>query len=205
MPVTQIISLADAKTKLGVTGTGADPQIQDLVDGLTPVVEYLTGPVLSVDVDEWYDGGDWQIQTLKAPIVAVASVTETFGANVVRTLTEQPLDGATPVDAYGFTVDLETGLITRRVSGIAAPFAIGRRNVHIVYTAGRAAVPANIRLGMLELVRVNWQQAEQGGRPAFRNTSSAYDDEPGEFMLGFLVPNRVADMLAPSRTTWGIA
>ena len=67
MPVTELVTLADAKTKLGVTGTARDGEIQDLVDGLTPVVESYTGPVISVDCDEWHDGGNWQIQTMRAP------------------------------------------------------------------------------------------------------------------------------------------
>ena len=51
---------------------------------------------------------------------------------------------------------------------------------------------------------MNWQETEQGGRPAFNNSEAMYD-EPAQVTLGYLVPNRVAEMLAPSRSSWGIA
>jgi hypothetical protein len=53
----------------------------------------------------------------------VQSVSESYG-NFVRTLTAQPLDGST-FDAYGYTIDLVDGILTRRVSGQVGVFTPG--------------------------------------------------------------------------------
>lgn len=181
-------------------------EIQHFIDAIQPVVEGIAGAVASAPYDEWHDGGTPLILALHPPIMSITSVTETFGANVIRTLTPQALDGVTPVDAYGYTFDAESGEITRRVSGIAAPFAMGRRNVHLVYTAGRSSTPENVRLGALELIRINWQPQQGGNRPGY-SAGSGVDDMPvdGSWRMGFFVPNRVMEILAPSRHSWGVA
>lgn len=204
-----IITLADVAAHLNWTSDQQSRyamEAQGFIDGATPVVESIVGPVDSASYDEWYDGGAPILLTLHAPILSITSVTETFGSNVIRTLTYQPLDGISSVDAYGYTWDAETGEITRRVSGMAAPFALGRRNIHVIYSAGRAVIPGNIRLGMLELVRLTWWRSQQGGnRPGF--VASPGDTAPteGEWRMGFFLPNAVMEMLSPSRHGFGIA
>lgn len=180
-------------------------EMATFISAVTPVVEDITGPVVSRQFDEWYDGGSPIIVLDNTPVTQVTTVTETFGANVIRTLTLQQLDGQTPVDAYGYTIDLVTGTLVRRVSGMSGPFARGRRNVHVVYTAGYGAattnVPANIRLGALELIRVNWQPQQGGNRPPM----GVIDPQVGDSMrLGFFVPNRVMELLSPTRGSYGI-
>jgi hypothetical protein len=73
------------------------------------------------------------------------------------------------------------------------------------YTAGYAAVPQNVRLGTLELLRVNWQQTQQGGRPQYGSGGFGADDLVGYQVLGYFVPNRVRELLAPSRRAPSIA
>jgi hypothetical protein len=175
---------------------------------VTPVIESFTGPIIQRVEDQWYDGGTPIIMLTKAPVVSVASVTETFGANVIRTLIFQPLDGITPVDAFGYTIDLESGALIRRVSGVAAPFAAGRRNVHVVHTVGRTDVPYNVQEGAKELIRINWQPkraASWAGGPLQQQAADAMSVDQGVIRMGFFVPNRVIELLMPSQHAWGIA
>ena len=157
------------------------------------LIEDIVGSLTVTAYDEWYDGGSAVIMLLESPIASIMSVTETFGANVVRTLTLEPIDGATPVNAYGYTADYDTGQLIRRVTGIAAPFALGRRNIHVVYAAGeRGPWRENIRLANLETLRVWWLASQDGNDPA--PLSGAGYDEPAGAMVGELPP-RARQML----------
>ncbi len=157
------------------------------------LIEDIVGSLTVTAYDEWYDGGSAVIMLLESPIASVTSVTETFGANVVRTLTLEPIDGATPVNAYGYTADYDTGQLIRRVTGIAAPFALGRRNIHVVYAAGeRGPWRENIRLANLETLRVWWLASQDGNDPA--PLSGAGYDEPAGALVGELPP-RARQML----------
>ena len=205
---TALVSMAEVKSLLNITlsDTARDEELRGLIAAVTPVIESFTGPIIQRVEDQWYDGGTPIIMLTKAPVVSVASVTETFGANVIRTLIFQPLDGITPVDAFGYTIDLESGALIRRVSGVAAPFAAGRRNVHVVHTVGRTDVPYNVQEGAKELIRINWQPkrgASWAGGPLGQQDTMQVD--PGVMRLGFFVPNRVIELLMPSQHAWGIA
>jgi hypothetical protein len=80
------------------------------------------------------------IRLLQAPVISVTTVVEAYGAGYNRTLTKQPLD-AGAFDAFGYTVDLVDGC-SRVASPGSGPFVGGRRNIHVVYVAGRATIPA---------------------------------------------------------------
>lgn len=209
MATTDLVTISDVADHLNwdtAQQTKYAAEMAGFISAVTAVVEDITGPVVTRDYDEWYDGGSPIIVLDNVPVTAVTTVTETFGANVIRTLTLQQLDGVTPVDAYGYTIDMETGTLVRRVSGMTGPFAGGRRNVHVVYSAGYGAatanVPPNIWLAALELIRVNWQPQQGGNRPAM----GVIDPQVGDSMrLGYFVPNRVMELLAPTHGSYGIA
>ncbi len=202
IPAELIISLADARAALGkVAGdTVKDEDLRSYILAATPIMENLVGPILTQSQDQWYDGGSPIIMLTHVPVVSVASVTETFGANVIRTLIFQPLDGITPVDAFGYTIDLKSGALIRRVSGVAAPFAAGRRNVHVTYLAGRV-LTGNLLLAARLLVRQLWLiSGQQGLRPAMGSPGST-PSAP----VGFAVPNAVIELCQPDVPMPGIA
>jgi len=168
------------------------------------LIEDEVGSLALTTYDEWYDGGAATIMLLESPIASVTSVTETFGANVVRTLTMQPIDGQQAVNAYGYTADYATGQLVRRVTGIAAPFALGRRNVHVVYAAGTAGVwRENYRLANLEQLRIWWLASQDGNNPQ-PLSGAAYDETVQDLHIGGLSP-RVMQMLGRRTRTEGIA
>jgi hypothetical protein len=209
VPVVSLVTVADVADELNWSAaqtTAYTAEVQHFIDAITPVIEGIVGPVSSTPYDEWHDGGYPILLLLHPPVLAITTITEAFGANTVRVLSNQPLDGVSAVDSYGYTADLESGEITRRISGRAAPFTPGRRNIHVVYTAGRSVTPENIRLGALELIRVNWQPQQGGNRPGY-STGAGVDglEVEGAWRMGFFVPNRVMELLAPSRHSWGLA
>jgi hypothetical protein len=149
-----------------------------------------------------FDGGVPTLSPDWLPLVSVQSCTEYYGLSGFA-LTEQPL--GTQMNAFAFTVDYQSGQIQRRTFGGApAQFAVGSKNVKLVYTAGRlGSIPYTIRLGALELIRHLFQQTQQGGRPKFGN--AAMDGDAFSTPMGFALPDRVIELWAPFRRAPGIA
>jgi hypothetical protein len=165
-----------------------DEDLRDLIIDARGVMEDICGPILKRNCDEWHDGGSSQIRLLQAPVISITTVSESYGAGYTRALTEQVLDGGS-FDAFGFTIDKDDGLLTRRVSGTAGVFVGGRRNVHVVYVAGRTTIPGNLRRATRRLVRWLYQTELQGQRPQGQGPEKvAYT--PG----GFAVPIAVVQL-----------
>jgi hypothetical protein len=196
-----IISLVDARLGLGLptAATTKDDDLRSAILGATPIMEDLVGPILSRSCDEWHDGGSASVRLLQAPCLSITTVVESWGT-FTRTLTAQPLDGTT-FDAYGYTVDLNDGILHRRISGQSGIFNPGRRNIHVTYVAGRTVISENILKATRRLVRHFWQQEQQGGRPSIDSPESvAMTTTPS----GFAVPQVVVDLCAGDLRTVGI-
>lgn len=197
---TALVTLAEARAHLNFTAdTSHDTELQGFIDAAQPVVEDIVGPVVNVTLDEWYDGGGMFLSVRRRPIVSVTSVTEYIGTSTY-TLTQV----ATPDLATTYSYSFEpSGRIARRSAGGGLrAFPTGVSNVRVVYVAGRATVPANVRLATLEFIRHNYQLSQQGGRPAFGGGAS----EEGPWTpSGFAVPTRVIELLSPYRRHPSIA
>jgi hypothetical protein len=220
---TAIATIADAKNTIGLdpTSTDKDVILQALIDSMSDVVEYIVGPVRDVTYTEWHKGSVDEIVLRRRPVESVTSVTEVVGV-VSYPLTQQdPITG--PLDAFGFFLMPEEGIIQRTAYGIPSWFAAlpwatqatpgwmaggslrfgtGPGRVQVVYVAGRTTIPAHIKNGLLELVKVHYQQTQQNGRASSRAQQNAED--MGLIVLGYLVPNRVREMLLPSTQARGI-
>lgn len=208
-PATDLVTLADVQAHLNWSDAQAAQYATEValfISSVTTVVEDISGPVVQRTYDEWYSGGTSRLQLNAYPIATISLVTESYGGSVVWTLSEQPLDGNNAGDAYGYTVDYTNGMLVRRASHVAMPFAPGVQNVHVQYTAGMcvdtASVPPNIALGALELIRINWQPQQGGNRPMVGNPELPVADA---LRLGFFVPNRVMEILKPNANRFGIA
>ncbi|PJM98128.1 hypothetical protein CG740_37225 [Streptomyces sp. CB01201] len=202
--VEQLVDLASVKAHLNMNPDDhrQDDELQGFILAAADLARDVVGPVLPETHTEWHNGGtatlslDWQ------PVASVLSVTEYVAASSWL-LTEQPL--GTSTDAYGYTVDLVRGQITRRATGGAVCFPHGIKNVKVVYTAGRSgAVPWSVRLGTLELIRHLWQLTQQGGRTRFGGNALDGADGIG-VPTGFALPQRVIELWAPHRRGPGIA
>lgn len=203
-PVGRIVGLGDIRAHLNIADNDRthDAELLRFSDAVVPVIEGLVGDVVQRQRTERYDGGWSVISTRHRPIMSVEAVIEYRGAIAYQLQQVSSPDLGT---VYSYTWG-EVGRITRRtVGGGVVAFAPGPQAVEVRYTSGFTTVPANIRLGALELIRVNYQQTQQGGRPTYGSSSGGSDDFVGMQMLGFFIPNRVREILAPNRRHPSIA
>ncbi|MER6533014.1 hypothetical protein ABT215_04165 [Streptomyces sp900105755] len=199
----QVVNLASAKAhcKIPASDTTADADLQGFILAAGEQARDVVGPMLPEQHTEWHNGGSPTVTLDWMPVSSVQSVTEYVSAST-WVLTEQPL--GTSTDAYGYTVDLDRGQITRRATGGAVCFPPGIKNVKVIYTAGRSGViPWTVRLGALELIRHLYQLTQQGGRPRFGG--AALDGESGGVPTGFALPARVLELWQPQKRPPGIA
>lgn len=202
--IEQVVDLASVKAHLNMTmsDTRQDDELQGFILAAADLARDVVGPLLPEQHTEWHNGGTTTVTLDWLPVASVASVTEYVSAST-WVLTEQPL--GTSTDAYGYTLDLDRGQITRRATGGAVRFPAGIKNVKVVYTAGRnGAIPWSVRLGSLELIRHLWQLTQQGGRPAFGG-ASLDSGGGGGVPAGFALPNRVLELWKPFKRPPGIA
>lgn len=193
-----IVELDDVKDYLNIPATAHshDGELLRFVAAVTPVVEFIVGPVLpKTYIDERYNGGRTTISLRHRPIISVAEVTEFIGP------TAYPLTQVTSRDQgtiYSYLYDPSGSIIRTDAGGGLRAFPPGADSVQVTYTAGRATIPENIRMGTLELLRVNYQETQQAGGP-FGNNSLGDDGLPSGPSAGFFIPNRVRELLQPSK------
>lgn len=188
-------NLPDAQAK-----TDAN-KIQSLIEAASRIAVDITGPQTVQTFTEWFDGGIATISPTYKPVIQVLGAAEYYGISEFI-LTEQPLGFQT--DAFAFTVDYFTGQITRRTYGGAqAQFAIGSKNVRIIYTAGRAYIPENVQIAVKELVRFWYVHTQTPSGRGGRNSLGGED--LSTVSLGYAIPNFVVEMLQPDWRGPGIA
>jgi uncharacterized phiE125 gp8 family phage protein len=189
VPITAdpIITTTEAKDFLNITSSALDAELSLFINAASQVIVNRIGPVSgSPTVSEWHDGGSPRIVLRQqTPIQSVTSVTESYGT-VTYTLTAVVLDQSPAVTAYGYSVDLDRGLIIRRASGVAVPFAAGTSNVHVTYVAGYATVPEDIKHAAKLLLKHMWD-TQRAGRPGAGPEPTA----------AYTLPRRVEEILAP--------
>lgn len=204
MGVEQVVDLASVKAHLNITvdNPARDAELQGFILAAGELARDVVGPLLPEQHTEFFDGGTSTIVPDWLPLSSAQSVTEFYGLSQFP-LTEQPL-GAQET-AFSFTVDYDTGQITRRTfGGEPARFAAGTKNIKVVYTAARGGpIPWSVRLGSLELIRHLWQLTQQGGLQ--RVGMPAVDAESGRVPTGFAVPQRVRELWQPYKRPPGIA
>ena len=191
-----IVSIGEVKEYLNIQDTdkSRDAKLMRMIRSVAPAIEFITGPVLQrVYQNEVYDGtGPW-ISLRNRPVLEVHSVTEYRGP-IAYPLTQvvTPDQGT----IYSYMFESPGRIVRRTVGGAQTAFPIGAETVFVTYTAGLASVPANISESACELIRAHFQRTQQG-RP--RGGTAGMDDEPGQWILGFYVPNGVHERLAPNR------
>ena len=179
-----IVSLKDAKRHLNVTNDTTDDEIRGFVESVTSIVEGYVGTLFPIEYTETVEANGATVPLQHYPVTEVASIT------AVRS-------GAT-VDPANVDVD-EYGIL-RLTSGQCL-----NGLYRVVYTAGRAILPANWTRAALIILQHMWetQRPRDSRRPPTAMSDEFYgaQDASGRY---YTVPRRAIELLQNDVST-GVA
>ena len=136
---TGIVSLADAKAHLNITSTTHDAEIRTMIDAATEWVEHRIGPVVRRSITTTVTPASDGRLYLEPPVISLTSLTSAYGYTQTFTL------------ASVYT-DLNTGVVHYGYAGSTFSYP-----VTITYVAGRAIVPAAVRLATMMMLKAFWE------------------------------------------------
>ncbi|WP_239404643.1 hypothetical protein [Frankia sp. Cj3] len=183
-----ILSLQDAKDHLDIPGatTTHDSEIQSKLDTITAALErYTGGPIVTRSITERVEAtaGGTALAVRQRPLVAVTSIVD-VASGVATSITD-------------LEIDANAGIIRRRLGWpfiIGLAYRVGPPVFTVTYTAGwGTAVPA--AFGEAARIIIGHLWATQRG-PSLRPGISG-DDTTQVYGMGFAVPNRALQLLAP--------
>lgn len=193
-----VVTLAEAKTLLNLTGTGTqyDSELEGWITAASRRLDKLVGPVVRRTItDEEHDGGVARIFLYYHPIFSITSVTEYDGTTsttlTAETNASKP-DDAYKVDRYSEDRAYLSSIVNRRSAGADAVFPTGRGNVLVTYVPGRfattAAVDERFKKGV-GLMLLNFWRSQQD------STGQVGEfDVPQAIFPTFAVPNSVREL-----------
>lgn len=169
------VKLEEAKAHLNITTGNHDGELQAMLTAAEAAIEERVGPLGPVTITERLHGTGYPVALRHYPIISLTSVT--------------PVGGAA-YDTVALDLDETTGTLT-----FASGSSIGAGRYDVVYVAGRASLPADLRMAVLELVRHFWDtQRGPTRRPGSTASDSASNTIPG---AAYIFPFRVEQLLAP--------
>lgn len=194
MATNDVITLSEAKQHLSIMGNSAPAEDAVLATYITAVslrLDDLCGPIVIRTVSsESHDGGEYEIFLRKAPVATVTSVVE-YNQTTATSLTAETNAAKTGND---YLVDLPTGKLIRRTNGVDYRFNIGRKNIVVTYTAGRAAstsaVDSKFKLAAGMMLAHLWRREQGLGSETF----GPFEVNAG--VPAFAVPRAVENLLA---------
>lgn len=133
-----LCTVGDVKSWLGITGASTDGLIQIIVSGVSQAMQReMSREINRTTRDEFYDGPGY----FDSLVLRHAPVLEDQVALTVQ------VDGAAVADA-DFFVDTEAGLVIRTNGSnleTPVPWSQGRRNIRVQYQSGYTSVPPELR------------------------------------------------------------
>jgi len=145
-----LITLQEYKTAEGITQPKEDARLNVLIPSVSQLVKTYCGnsfvDFYSTNKTETFsiEWGTHIVQLTESPINAIVSVQEsTSYGGALTTLT---------VGAKEYALNNATDCIYRTTSSGYKNWPIGIETVKVVYTAGYTAVPADLKLAVLDLV-----------------------------------------------------
>lgn len=171
-----VVSLADVKTHLNLTVATHDGELQQLIDSAEAAIGERVGPLASTATTARVRGGGLALVLPVSPAVSLTSVTP--ADSTALALSDLYLNEAAAVVTY------ESG----------ASFTA--RHYDVVYQAGRASCPDDLRLAVKELARHLWM-TQRGSAP--RPGGGPLSDSVSNTLPGaaYVFPFRVEQLLAP--------
>jgi len=150
-----LVTTANYKTYSGITNTAKDTVIDQLVASVSVLVKSYCGisflDYAATAKTEYFNIDDdftTDIFLDEMPVLVITSVKERETQSVAYT--ELYTAGAS--DGYDYIVQKELGIISRTTSGGYTNFKQGARSVEVVYTAGYADLPEDLKLAIYDLI-----------------------------------------------------
>lgn len=155
---TNLITLAQYKDFAGLNGVSEDAKLNVIIPSVSQAVKTYCGTSFvdfySSAKTEFFDIKDNHTTAImldESPIVSITSVQERDGqASAYVTLISENSDGS---GKYEYTVDEETDTIFRTEDTTDKSFPKGRKAVKVVYKAGYASTPGDLKLALFDLVK----------------------------------------------------
>jgi len=175
-----LTTLANLKAWLGLTSETGDAQLERLI---TSVSQMMLGvmertSILSATCVETRNGtGTKRLVLANGPVTAIATLT----------VDGRTIPASTSVSDSGYVMT-ETSVLLR--SGV---FPEGIGNIEITYTAGYAAVPADLEQACLDICALAWKERDRIG-----HVSKSLDGETVTFMIKDM-PDRARTILREYR------
>lgn len=173
----EFITLDEVKAHLNIAGADEDAELLVFARAAQELVEGIVGPVRWRTVEQAAPAGATFAVLSVAPVVSVTSVS---------------YSGVTYLEPV--TLDLEAGVLTGLTGGSDGT---------IVYVAGRSVCPDAIRLAALIITAHLWR-TQLGNAPSGA-LPQGDDFQQGPFGVGYAIPSRAMDLLAPHAMTTGVA
>jgi len=195
-PSLRLISLSDVRDQLNISAsdTTGTAKLQRFISSATDVIQNITGPILPTPRTDYFSGGQTTITLPFRWVKSITSVTEWWGGTTTYPLTQ--ITPGSSAGAFCYLWDNNSNILTRMAGGFEQPYFGTQNAVTVIYTLGMATIPQDITDATGELIRHWWQNGQQPRSISFTNPGS--DDDTGSIsVMGYAVPNRVNEMLAP--------
>lgn len=168
-----LISLADAKEQLNITGTQDDAELMRMLLSVTRPVERIVGAVARQSWTETLNGGHEKLTLQHFPVLRVIQVTENGIA----------------LDPTAYALNADAGILTRVAGTYSRRWSAGIANIGISYEAGRIITGEDVRQAVKIILQHLWE-TQRGGFSASPRDSDTYDPR-----FSYSVPRRALELL----------
>lgn len=175
-----LLSLAEAKDQLNITGDANDAVLEAYIAGVTTAIEAHVGPVEARTVRETHETPTYGARVLvltQSPVISLTSVTPVLTAGTEYAVSSLALDST-------------TGAVQRLDGGrLYGPLSV-------LYIAGRSEVPPTINLAARLMLQHLWRTRRGSARGPVIAGGDDYDVNEPVAGWGYAIPNRVLELLA---------
>ena len=153
-----LVTLQQYKDFAGITGVNQDAKLNVIIPSVSQAVKTYCGTSFvdyyGTDKTEYFDITDdstTAVMVDESPLVSVSLVQERESQDDdYTTLITENSDSS---GKYEYIIETEKDLIRRTTASADKAFPKGRRAVKVVYRAGYAATPQDLRLACFDLVK----------------------------------------------------
>jgi Phage gp6-like head-tail connector protein len=174
-----LLSLAEAKAHLNITGTSSDDELRNFLSAATELIESKVGPCVPRTFTERVSQGACQLALSHYPVTSVTSVTSVW-------------PGGPSWTAEELFTDTDAGIVAQVTLW---PFWWGPWDV--AYVSGRQVIPERFLHACKELVRHLWETQRGSSAPSVLQGEEMFTTAAG---FAFTFPRRVLEAIEADMT-----